>query len=74
MKISKDDADTIIEFYNFAKLHEFEMKHFLDYVTQNYGAEITDSFKSALWLGISDSAHYELFFDELQKARLEHGQ
>ena len=56
------------------KITKHEMMSLIDYLESAYGTKIVDDFLSALWLGISDTAHYELFFDALQKARLEHGQ
>ena len=70
MKISKDDIENYIEYLDQGK---YEMKHFLEYLEYAYSTEMVNSFLTAFWLGVSDSAHYELFFDQLQKARLEHG-
>ena len=49
---------------------KFEMQHFENYLRDNYGKEVVDSFIMAMCIGVSDTAHYEAFIETLVEARM----
>ena len=44
---------------------KFEINSFYEYLRDNYSKELADRFLTAMAIGISDTAHYELFIQDL---------